>query len=249
MVIYKTTNKLKGKCYIGKDKYNNPTYLGSGKILKQAIKKHGKEFFIKEIIEETDDSSRECYWIQTFNTHIPNGYNIAPGGIGGDIFNSLNEKDKLSKRCKHSKTAKERIKQGIGITSKSIKGMHITDIYPEIKDKWNKNHKEAMDNVKKRHAAGILTEDEKGARIKIKQFCRSPAERLNRPARASGTNNSRYNGPYIVKTHSGKTVRGFLFIKDIKEYLGICNGTIIRMIRTNDPYQRRPFKGWTIHKK
>jgi hypothetical protein len=35
MIIYKTTNLVNGKFYIGKDKYNNKDYIGSGKILKK----------------------------------------------------------------------------------------------------------------------------------------------------------------------------------------------------------------------
>ena len=53
MIIYKTTNLVNGKIYIGKDKNNNPSYLGSGKILKLAIKKYGKENFTKETIEKS----------------------------------------------------------------------------------------------------------------------------------------------------------------------------------------------------
>ena len=40
MVIYKTTNLVNGKQYIGKDTKNNPTYLGSGTFLKKAIQKY-----------------------------------------------------------------------------------------------------------------------------------------------------------------------------------------------------------------
>jgi hypothetical protein len=35
MIIYKTTNLVNGKYYVGKDEKNNPEYLGSGKILEQ----------------------------------------------------------------------------------------------------------------------------------------------------------------------------------------------------------------------
>ena len=42
-IIYKTTNQLNGKWYIGKDEKNNPKYLDSGVLLEQAIKKYGKE--------------------------------------------------------------------------------------------------------------------------------------------------------------------------------------------------------------
>ena len=47
MIIYKTTNTINGKIYIGQDKNNNPSYYGSGKILQKAIKKYGKESYPK----------------------------------------------------------------------------------------------------------------------------------------------------------------------------------------------------------
>ena len=43
MQIYKTTNLVNGKVYVGQEKWNNPNYLGSGKILRLAIKKYGIE--------------------------------------------------------------------------------------------------------------------------------------------------------------------------------------------------------------
>ena len=51
MIIYKTTNLINKKIYIGQDTKNNPNYLGSGKYFKYALKKYGKENFSKEIIE------------------------------------------------------------------------------------------------------------------------------------------------------------------------------------------------------
>ena len=89
MIIYKTTNLINGKFYIGKDVKNKKLYLGSGKLLKQAIQKYGKENFKKEILEYCIDlkhlDEREIYWIDKYNS-IKNGYNLTEGGTGGDTW-------------------------------------------------------------------------------------------------------------------------------------------------------------------
>ncbi len=71
MIIYKTTNLINGKFYVGKDASNNPNYYGSGLLLAKAIKKYGKENFKKEILEECqslkDLNIREKYWIASLD--------------------------------------------------------------------------------------------------------------------------------------------------------------------------------------
>ncbi len=51
-VVYKTTNLVNSKFYIGVHKTENPEddYLGSGKLIKRAIEKYGADSFHKEII-------------------------------------------------------------------------------------------------------------------------------------------------------------------------------------------------------
>jgi group I intron endonuclease len=89
MIIYKTTNLINGKIYIGKDSNNNPNYYGSGVNLIKAIKKYGKENFVKEILEycvgtKQDLNEMEIHWIKLLNSLDKKiGYNIAPGGEGG----------------------------------------------------------------------------------------------------------------------------------------------------------------------
>lgn len=91
--IYKITNKINGKIYVGRHKTckNEPfdRYWGSGPLIKQAIKKYGKENFKKEILEEcTKDTvaTREIYWIDKLGAREGN-YNITAGGPGGDSTN------------------------------------------------------------------------------------------------------------------------------------------------------------------
>lgn len=88
--VYLTTNLISGKQYVG-DHTINPKerkyYIGSGKALKNAIKKYGRQMFFKEILEwfPTKDEAfiAQKNYIEKFNTLIPNGYNISLiGGLG-----------------------------------------------------------------------------------------------------------------------------------------------------------------------
>jgi hypothetical protein len=69
--VYCVTNTLNNKKYIGSHSgYINDDYLGSGVILKKAIKKYGKRNFVKDIlwdgpIEYMRDM--ETYWCEYFD--------------------------------------------------------------------------------------------------------------------------------------------------------------------------------------
>jgi group I intron endonuclease len=86
--IYKTINLVNGKIYIGQkhsDKFLGNKYLGSGKRLKEAIAKYGKDNFTVELLEEVMNmesmDNREIYWIAHYNaTNKEIGYNLSEGG-------------------------------------------------------------------------------------------------------------------------------------------------------------------------
>jgi hypothetical protein len=86
MIIYKITNLINNKIYVGKDKNDDPKYYGSGILIKKAIKKYGKQNFKKKIIEQIDNiklfNEKEVYWIKKLNSKVPNGYNLTDGGDG-----------------------------------------------------------------------------------------------------------------------------------------------------------------------
>ena len=83
--IYKITNNLNGKFYVGKHQTKdlNDGYMGSGKLLKRAITKYGIGNFQKEILhvfhteQEMNDKEKELVSLNEMS------YNLCPGGKGG----------------------------------------------------------------------------------------------------------------------------------------------------------------------
>lgn len=85
--IYLLTNKINGKIYIGQTTqtgncYKN--YFGSGTAIRAAIIKYGKKNFYKITLaicyNQNDANVLEKYFIKSYNTKSPNGYNISDGG-------------------------------------------------------------------------------------------------------------------------------------------------------------------------
>ena len=105
MKIYKITNTKNGKVYVGKTNGKREYYFGSGKLLKRAIEKYGKESFTIEVIEECSDdvaNEREMFWIRNLNTIVPNGYNISLGGEGGDTISHNPRKASICKQISNT---------------------------------------------------------------------------------------------------------------------------------------------------
>ena len=94
--IYKITNTINGKSYIGqtiqnvKDRFYQHCATKCSKAvldmaIHRAIKKYGKSNFTVEVIEEIDSvnlNDRERYWIKYYNSYN-NGYNSTKGGQDG----------------------------------------------------------------------------------------------------------------------------------------------------------------------
>jgi hypothetical protein len=111
MEIYKITNLINSKIYIGKDTTSNPKYFGSGILLKKSISKYGIENFSKEVIDTAENNSdlseKEKYWISFYNsTNRKIGYNISKGGDGGDTISSNPNRDLINKKVSESSFTK-----------------------------------------------------------------------------------------------------------------------------------------------
>lgn len=85
--IYKIRNKVNGKLYIGQHKKStfNSKYYGSGKIIKQAVKKYGKHQFEIKILRKCDTYEDLNKWEKSYIDQYRKKYqlyNIDDGGLG-----------------------------------------------------------------------------------------------------------------------------------------------------------------------
>ena len=114
-IIYKTTNLINGKFYIGKHQTTNlyDEYVGSGKLLKRAIKKYGKENFYKEILEVYDTESKMNLAekiLVVIDREI--SYNLCDGGHGGfGYINRLGINNTNNHTIEHRKKSSELLKK------------------------------------------------------------------------------------------------------------------------------------------
>ena len=112
--IYITTNITNGKIYIGQKKsqvFLGNKYLGSGTLIRSAIKKYGYSNFNVSMLEECsskeDLDEKEIYWISKYDSMNKDiGYNICPGGHNGNIMDYLPEEQVLRIRKEHSEFMK-----------------------------------------------------------------------------------------------------------------------------------------------
>jgi group I intron endonuclease len=133
--IYQTTNLKNGKIYIGyhaSENIENDSYLGSGKLLRKAIKKHGKENFIREILFEYNTSeeafAKELEIVNEEFVEREDTYNIWPGGVGGSL---PGDKSPFFGK-KHTDESKRKMSE-----NNYMKGKHHTE---ETKEKLSKAH-------------------------------------------------------------------------------------------------------------
>jgi hypothetical protein len=159
MYIYKIINKQNGRWYIGKTNGQDPNYMGSGKLLKQAYAKYGKQNFEKIVLEICSSleelNQREQHWItESGALSDPLSYNLAEGGSGGDLSKFIpydkidysNHTMQGTKAWFHNLTKEQQKEFHTKQAAKRTKGWYVsrvddpTEIYVDNISKWCEEH-------------------------------------------------------------------------------------------------------------
>jgi len=255
--IYKTTNLVNGKIYIGKKKGKFiDTYFGSGRYLRNALEKYGVNSFKVEKIEDCEtleiQNVREKYWIEFYMKSNVSMYNISKGGDGGDTFYKLSDVDRIervSKLSKNSYFANLTKEQSIQLHTKAWETRRINGndkMSEEQKIKLSKSHKGqkvSEETIKKIVASrkGYRHSDEIKRKISESNKCKiiSQGTRL-KMSQAGKKRCGELNGFY-GKTHSEeiKALIGSYNKDRFVNRIWINDGTVNKRVPMEDlPYYK-----------
>lgn len=141
--IYKIENKINGKCYIGqsvdilrrwrvhKTIANNENHEYKDHPLYRAIRLYKIVNFDFSILEECSFNllnEKEKYYIQKYNSFIPNGYNLTMGGQGNCYHGTILTKeqaDEIKNKLLNSSITEIELGIQYGISNDSISAINV----------------------------------------------------------------------------------------------------------------------------
>ena len=143
--IYRITNKINSKTYIGKHKYKdlNDNYKGSGKLLWRAYRKYGFENFEKEILYSSIQYKATADDMEKFAIAKERAlgkaeYNIADGGDGGPLYKGKQHSEEWKKMMSETLKGRKLSEEWVKKISESNKGRKLSE---ETRKKMSESHK------------------------------------------------------------------------------------------------------------
>jgi hypothetical protein len=127
-LVYKTTNLVNGKFYIGFHKTLDidDGYLGSGKLIRRAIEKYGPSNFARIILQDFDTKeAAEAYEASLVNTEFvleTENYNLA---LGGNVRIMPGASNPFFGKTHTEETRKKISEAKLGVTMESRRSRYI----------------------------------------------------------------------------------------------------------------------------
>lgn len=162
--IYRLTNKVNGKVYIGvtnnlKKRMREHSYALNDYLISKAIRKYGWESFTCEVIDQTN-IEREAYevleprHIAEHHSNDPSiGYNLTEGGQGmtGYVFS-----EETRRKMREAKIGKKQDSESIRKRAESLKGRTVSkDTRRKISEKLKGNQNFSGKTVSEDHRRKI----------------------------------------------------------------------------------------------
>ena len=240
--IYKITNVLNNQCYIGQSTNIQIRWNQHLKTFKnneyphlkiyQAFKNYGIENFSFEVIEQctmNDLDEREKYWIKYYNSYN-SGYNMTPGGTGGDVKRYDAEKiQKLWDEGYRVEDIKEMIGCSISTIHSKLQGYKDFNYANSKLRNFNyaQQHKQNTQSVSLR--TPIYQYELTGKYIR----------EFNSVKEAAAIFNKQPDNISMVLSGKRKTAFGYFWSREKKDYMpsiAAPNGKLVRHIPTNRIY-------------
>ena len=194
--IYKITNQVDGKIYIGSHKTENldDKYMGSGKYLLRAQEKYGIENFKKEILFVYDNPedmyTKEAEIVNEDFIALNNTYNLKSGGFGGWDYVNRNNK----KQCKDPEARNEKIRQ-------KLKALYTDPVLIERSHNNLRNSREKISLImKERYPNGTFYGKTHNEETKRKIGDKSSVNQ-------KGSSNSKYDTMWITNESEDKKIK------------------------------------------
>ena len=165
MIIYKATNRVNGKVYVGQTVRPLEVRIAEHKRhsntpFDKAIQRHGIDNFVFEIIDRAETveelNQKEKHWIEYYSSMGENGYNVCEGGDNTMGYRHREDsKQKMSLAKKTAYVGNGNPFYGKHHSEESRKKMSATRMGRVITDEWREHISES--SVKKRKVRNIET--------------------------------------------------------------------------------------------
>ena len=176
-IIYKVTNLINGKVYIGlttrllRERFASHlcVSLSNKKDIHckfhNAIRKYGKENFKIEQIDSADSKEeldkKEIYWISYYNS-IENGYNMKEGGFRGVGYKHSKETRQKISDMNRKRVYSEQARKNMSIAQKKVKHHPASEETKKKMSETRKGHittQETRNKISKSNSGKIRTEE------------------------------------------------------------------------------------------